>query len=125
MPKVTVINEKKDIEVPAGANLRDELRKHGVEVYPGMACYLNCFGHGMCGTCKVHVKKGMENLSPRSAFEKFNMSFHPMTMLASIGHEEELRLSCQCSVNGDCSVETQPEMNLSGETFWQKPYPNK
>lgn len=125
MPKVTVINEKKDIEVPAGANLREELRKNGVEVYPGMACYVNCFGHGFCGTCKIHVKKGMENLSVRNRLEKLNMSFHPKTMLASIGHEDELRLSCQCTVNGDCSIETQPEMNLSGETFWQKPYPNK
>lgn len=121
MPKVTVINEKKDIEVPAGANLREELRKNGVEVYPGMARYVNCFGHGSCGTCKVLVKKGMENLSPKGMMEKFTV----FRMLSAIGLEDELRLSCQVTVNGDCSVETQPEMNLSGETFWQKPYPNK
>ena len=125
MPKVTVVNEKKEIEVPAGANLREELRKNAVEVYPGMARYVNCFGHGGCGTCKVFVKKGMENLTPKTIFEKMNMALHPMTMLASIGHEDELRLSCQCYVNGDCSVEVRPELNLSGETFWQKPYPNK
>ncbi|MCI0680604.1 MAG: (2Fe-2S)-binding protein [Gemmataceae bacterium] len=125
MPKVTVINQKKDIDVPAGANLREELRKHGIEVYPGTARYVNCFGHGACGTCKIHVKQGMENLSPRSWMEKLNMRFHPLTMLAAIGHEDELRLSCQCTVRGDCSVEVQPEMNLSGDTFWQKPYPNK
>ena len=121
MPKVTVINEKKDIEVPAGANLREELRKHGVEVYPGMTRYVNCFGHASCGTCKVLVKKGTENLSPKGMMEKFTI----FRMLSAIGVENEMRLSCQCTVNGDCSVETQPEMNLSGETFWQKPYPNK
>jgi ferredoxin len=125
MPKVTVVNEKKEIEVPVGANLREELRKNGIEVYPGMARYLNCFGHGMCGTCKLLVKKGMENLNPKGMMEKFTFSFHPLAMLASIGHEEEMRLSCQCTVTGDCSVETKPGMNLSGETFWQKPYPNK
>jgi hypothetical protein len=46
-------------------------------------------------------------------------------MLAVIGHEDEMRLSCQARVNGDCTVETQPAMNWSGENFWQKPYPNK
>ena len=125
MPKVTVVNAKKEIEVPAGSNLREELRKNAVEVYPGMARYVNCFGNGQCGTCKVHIKNGMSNLSPKSLLEKINMSIHPLTMLAAIGHEDELRLSCQCTVNGDCSVEVLPELNMSGETFWQKPYPNK
>jgi hypothetical protein len=36
-----------------------------------------------------------------------------------------MRLACKAQVNGDCSIETQPKMNLSGENFWQKPYPNK
>ena len=36
MPKVTIVNQKKEIEVPAGANLREELRKNGIELkrYP-------------------------------------------------------------------------------------------
>src|SRR5215475_776162 len=121
MPKVTVVNQKKEIEVSAGANLREELRKNGVEVYPGMARYVNCFGHGQCGTCKILVKSGMENLSSKGMMEKFTL----FRMLSAIGHEDEMRLSCQCTVNGDCGVEVQPEMNVSGETFWQKPYPNK
>jgi ferredoxin len=57
--------------------------------------------------------------------ERFNLNAHPLTMLAVIGHEDEMRLSCQVRVNGDCAVETQPAMNWSGENFWQKPYPNK
>jgi ferredoxin len=57
--------------------------------------------------------------------ERFNFNTHPLTMLAVIGHEDEMRLSCQVRVNGDCTVETQPAMNWSGENFWQKPYPNK
>lgn len=121
MPKVTVVNEKKEIEVPMGANLREELRKNGIEVYPGFARYVNCFGHGTCGTCKVLVKKGMENLTGKGLMERMTI----FRMLSAIGHEDEMRLSCQCTVNGDCTVETQPGMNLSGETFWQKPYPNK
>lgn len=125
MPKVTIVNEKKEIEVPAGGNLRQEARKAGVEIYNGIEKYLNCRGLGVCGTCKVIVKSGMENLSPKGIIEKLNLNFHPMTAFASIGHEDDMRLACQTNVNGDCSIEVRPEFNLSGENFWQKPYPNK
>src|SRR5262245_36445073 len=99
MPKVTIVNEKKDIEVPAGSNLRTELKKAGVEVYRGIDKYVNCLGLGFCGTCKVYVKSGMENLGPKSIREKLNLNFHPLTAFAAIGHENELRLSCQTTVN--------------------------
>jgi hypothetical protein len=33
----------------------------------------------------------MENLSPKGAMERFTL----FRMLATIGHEEEMRLSCQ------------------------------
>ncbi len=125
MPKVTIVNEKKEIEVPAGGNLRKEARAAGVEVHGTVEKYLNCRGNGLCGTCRVFVKKGMENLSPKTAMEKINFAAHPMSMLASIGHEDEIRLACQVQVNGDCAIETHPPFNWSGENFWQKPYPNK
>src|ERR1700732_1360021 len=121
MPKITFVNEKTEIEVEQGAKLRQEAQKAGISVYKGISKYLNCFGHGTCGTCKVLVKKGMENLSPKSMMEKLTM----FRMLSAIGHEKEMRLSCQCTVSGDCTVETRPGMNLSGENFWQNPYPNK
>jgi ferredoxin len=125
MPKVVFVNEKKEIEVPEGANLRDAARQAGIPVnfQFGSACLgkLNCMGHGTCGTCKVLVKKGMENLSPPSRWERFRVG----VMLASIGHEKEMRLACLTQVKGDCTIETNPPFNLSGENFWQKPYPNK
>ena len=125
MPKVVFVNEKKELEVAQGANLRKEARAAGVEVHGTVESYLNCRGFGLCGTCRVLVKKGMENLSPKTTMEKLNLSAHPVSMLAGIGHEEELRLSCQVTVNGDCTIETHPAFNWSGENFWQKPYPNK
>jgi ferredoxin len=121
MPKITIVNDKKEIEVPAGSNLRDEAQKAGVEVYSGFDKYLNCRGNGLCGTCRVLVKKGMENLSPKSTIERFKLGM----MMSAIGHEEEMRLACQVKVNGDVSVEVRPALNLYGENFWQKPYPNK
>ena len=125
MPKVTIANEKKEIEVPAGANLRQELRKAGIPVYRGLSRFLNCHGLGLCGTCRVLVKKGMENLGGKTLIEKLNLSAHPMSMFAGIGREDEIRLACQLTVNGDCTIETHPGLNWNGENFWQKPYPNK
>lgn len=125
MPKVVFVNEKKEIDVPVGANLRKEARAAGIEVHGTVESVLNCMGNGLCGTCRVLVKKGMENLSAKSLMERFNLAAHPLTMLASIGHEDEMRLSCQVKVMGDCTIETHPKMNLNGENFWQKPYPNK
>jgi ferredoxin len=125
MPKVTFVKEKTEIEVPVGSNLRQEARKAGIEVYRGLERYLNCRGLGLCGTCKVLVKKGMENLNKKTLMERINMNAHPMTMLALLGNEDEMRLACQVQVNGDCTIETTPAFNWSGENFWQKPYPNK
>jgi ferredoxin len=125
MPKVTFVNEKKELEVVAGSNLRSAALEAGIEIYKGADKVLNCRGFGLCGTCKVFVKKGMDNLSPKTLREKFNLNFHPFTMLAALGHEDEIRLSCQVKVNGDCTIETKPAFNWSGENFWQKPYPNK
>lgn len=128
MPKITFVNdknEKQEIEVPAGSNLRAEARKAGIPIYRGLDKYLNCRGMGLCGTCKVLVKTGIENLSPKGMMEKLNFYLHPMSMLAAIDHETDMRLACQCSVNGDCTVAVQPEFNWYGENFWQKPYPNK
>jgi ferredoxin len=127
MPKVFFVNENKEIEVPEGANLRQEAKKAGINLYRGLAKVLNCFGHGTCGTCKVLVKKGGENLSPKGRLERFTL----WRMLSSIGKEDEMRLACQCQVKGDCTIETKPGLQVSpekdakGKYFWETPYPNK
>ncbi len=125
MPKITFVKEKQEVEVPAGTNLRKAAMQAGIELYPSLHKYLNCRGLGQCGTCRVLVKSGMENLSPKGLLEKINFTLHPITSFAYIGHETEMRLACQVTVNGDCSVATQPAFNADGVNFWQKPYPNK
>src|SRR5689334_1704812 len=74
MPKVVIVNEKKEIDVPQGANLRKSVREAGVEVHGTVETYLNCMGNGLCGTCRVLVKKGMENLNPKTTMEKINFA---------------------------------------------------
>src|SRR5476649_768076 len=98
MPKITFVKEKKEIEVPAGSNLRDEARKAGIEMHQKFPPF-NCFGNGLCATCRVLVKDGMENLSKKGLVEKF--SFAVLHVFEYVGHEDEMRLACQCAVNGD------------------------
>lgn len=119
MPKVTFKKEKKTVEVPEGANLRKVAQNAGVEVYKGLHKYLHCPGLGLCGSCRVYVKKGKENLTQPSIIEKFTTQIgNPEAQFAFIGHEEELRLSCQCRVTGDVEVETAAPCNWHGEKFW-------
>ena len=121
MPKVAFVNEKKEIEVPEGANLRQVAMREGIQLYQGLDRFLNCRGLGVCGTCRVLVKNGAVNLTPKTLRERFRLALS----LAVIGHEDEMRLACQAQVKGDCTIASQPEFNYSGENFWQKPYPNK
>lgn len=120
MPTVTFLNEKKTIEVPAGANLRKEARKAGVQLYPFPHTYVNCMGFGMCCSCRVIIKKGLENCSAEGTMEKLGKS-NPLNLMAldsNLCHDSELRLACQLRVNGDIEVETKPPLNLHGEKFW-------
>ena len=124
MPVIKFLKEKKEIEVPEGANLREEAIKNGIQVYKGATKYwpLNCAGHGVCTTCRVRVRDGQQNLSARRVWERIGWVLHPLGVfgfLDRIGNEDEARLSCQTSVNGDCEVETRPEFNWHGEEkFW-------
>jgi ferredoxin len=156
MPKVVFIKdkEKREVEVADGTVLRDAALKAGIqinylplEIGNGLLGRIfNCHGFGHCGSCKVLVKKGMENLCPkkmkpeeaklhrenvekgaekagqqRSFMERFTL----WRMFSSIGHEDEMRLACQVAIHGDCTVEINPKFNWDGDNFWQKPYPNK
>jgi len=114
MAIVKFVNEKKEIQVPEGSNLRKEAMRAGVGLYPGINKVLNCHGFGHCGSCRVLVAKGMENASPKGFMEKLRLRFS----MAFIGHEDTMRLACQTNVNGDMEVLTTPPLNLYGENFF-------
>lgn len=130
MPKIKFIKEKKEVEVPEGANLRREALRAGVNLYNGINGFgakvnqiFNCHGLGACGTCTVRILKGMENTSPMGLWEKLKFKGLPtpdplLAPLAYIGNEETMRLACCTRVNGDIEVETGPEFNLFGENFF-------
>jgi len=128
MPVVKFIKEKKEIEVPEGANLRKEALKAGINVYSGFnGCgaslnkVMNCYGWGVCGTCRVLITQGMENTNAMTSLEKLKFRVpvpDPMAALAFVGHEDTMRLACQTTVQGDIEVETAPELNLFGDNFF-------
>jgi ferredoxin len=86
--------ENRTIEVPYGANLRRVALENGIDVYGFPAKFLNCRGHGLCGTCKVQVVPDW-NLSDRTNAEERKLKAAP------------LRLSCQAQVEGDITCYTQ------------------
>ena len=114
MPVIKFIKEKKEIEVPDGANLREEAIKAGINVYRAQRHrrrinkYLNCHGLGQCGTCRVKITKGMENTSPmgwraekvpRAGSDAADAAgLDPLPCLAFVGNEETMRLACQTLV---------------------------
>lgn len=114
MPTITFSGEKKEIQVPAGANLRKEALRAGVDLYPGVHRVLNCHGFGQCGSCRVLITKGMENTSRKGFMESGRLA----VSLAYIGNEKEMRLACQTRVNGDITVVTKPPLNLYGDNFF-------
>ena len=135
MPIVKFVKEKKEIEVPEGANLRAEAVKAGINLNQGLnGCgaslnkYLNCntmslgLVGGMCGTCRVLITKGMENCNPMTFRERLKFKAvitpDPIPAMAFVGHEDTMRLACCVKVNGDIEVESGPEVNLFGENFF-------
>jgi ferredoxin len=132
MPLVKFTKEKKEIEVPVGANLRNEAIKAGINLNQGLNGigaginrFMNCKGMGMCGTCRVLITEGIENTNKLTLAEwlKFKTVIptpvpDPIPALAYVGHEEEMRLACCTVVQGDITVESGPEVNLFGENFF-------
>jgi ferredoxin len=132
MPIVKFVKEKKEIEVPEGANLRNEAIKAGINLNQGLNGMgasinriMNCKGMGLCGTCRVLVSKGMDNTNKLTLREwlKFKTIVptpvpDPIPALAYVGHEETMRLACCTTVHGDIEVESGPEINLFGENFF-------
>ncbi len=136
MPVIKVVKEKKEIEVPHGANLRAEAVKAGINLNcavsgvsegidnfsKSVSKVVNCRGFGLCGTCRVNITEGMENTNGVTMRERMKFKYFPfpdpLPCLAYLGHEDTMRLACMTKVEGDVVVETSPEINMFGENFF-------
>ena len=136
MPIVKFVNEKVELDVPFGANLREQAKKAGINTHQGLNGFgasinkiVNCHGFGQCGTCRVRIVKGMENTSDMGLVEKARFrcplptpvtpgGIDPLPCLAFVGNEDSMRLACQTTVQGDIEVEIGPPLDLFGENFF-------
>jgi ferredoxin len=93
MPTITIAG--KIISCSEGANLRQVLLEHGIELYNGNSKYINCRGIGSCGTCAVEI---IGAVSEPNWKDKTRRSLPP--------HQpnRNLRLACQTRVLGDIKV---------------------
>ena len=75
MPKVTFVNEKRELEVADGANLRDERAEGRDRCLLGAVRLSELPGPTACAApCRVLVTKGKENLSPKTRIECFRLA---------------------------------------------------
>ena len=84
MGKVTDANTGKSEEVAKGAAIKGACEKLGVP--------FSC-SEGICGTCRIEVSEGQDNLSPINEKE------------TDLGADKSHRFACQCKLKqGDVKV---------------------
>ena len=86
MPRVTFVDQGKTGEFPAGKSLLSIAGELGIRVSQG------CGGDGACGTCRIEVVEGWENLTSPTPDETYKELEPPH------------RLSCQAKLMGDVTV---------------------
>jgi len=86
MPRVTFADAGKAADFPAGKTLLSCAADLDVRISHV------CGGDGACGTCRIEVIEGWENLTPPTPDETYKELEAPH------------RLSCQCKLLGDVIV---------------------
>ncbi len=86
--------------VQRGELLRTALLRRGFSPHNNNSQLINCRGLGTCGTCAVEVRGGVEP-AEASARERLRLSFPPHR---GVELRPNLRLACQCTVDGDVVV---------------------
>lgn len=88
----TIVNKSTGAKAtaPAGSSFRDVAQEEGLDIPFGCE-------NGICSTCLIQITSGMENLSEKTEQEEFTLDAR--------GADEDMRLACQCKVNGDVEFE--------------------
>ena len=86
MPRVIFVDEGKSAEPPAGKTLLSVALEMGIHISHV------CGGDGACGTCRIEVVDGWNNLTPPTPDETYKELDPPY------------RLSCQSKLIGDVIV---------------------
>jgi len=99
MTTIGFVKENEEVIAAQGSNLREKALQNRIDIYTLGGKLRNCGGYGQCATCIVEIAEGMENLSPRTDFEKRRLKKKP----------DNYRLACQTVVNGSVKVITKPK----------------
>lgn len=92
-PKAENESEKSQLyKVNLNQILYDELERQGLALPHG------CLA-GSCGSCRIHVDKGIENLSPMGVVETDTVD-----SIKSSYPGKNVRLSCRAKVLGDVEI---------------------
>ncbi len=83
MPRVTFADQEKSAEFPTGRTILSCALEMGVTISHV------CGGDGACGTCRIEVVEGWENLTPPTPDETYKELEPPH------------RLSCQAKLTAD------------------------
>jgi ferredoxin len=103
MPIVSleIDGETKEIEAKEGARIFDELEKQGISLPHG------CLA-GSCGSCRILIIEGVENVSAPSTIEKDTVNHMKQTYMEKYGEDymkgKTLRLSCRAKVQGPIRI---------------------
>jgi ferredoxin len=89
MPKLTYADTGESFEVPAGTNLLEFCQENTVP--QDFGCTV-----GSCGTCRVVVVSGAENLNPAGDEE--------LETVEMCTDEAGVRLGCQLVIGGDVTL---------------------
>ncbi len=87
---ITFSLEDLEVEAPVGTPLTEIVAKSGADVTFGCKS-------GTCGTCRIRILEGADNLSAPSREES--------DFLRKLRRPSNERLACQCCVNGDVTIE--------------------
>ena len=127
MPKVTFVKEKMDIEVPHGANLREEAMKAGLEVYQGINRYVNCFGNGQCARVRSSSRKAWRTSAPKVPWRssRFGECCRSSGTSGIALWLVSVKFSAIAPSKPPPAMPISPEPDPKGKFFWETPYPNK
>lgn len=92
MAKIYFKKNYPPLDIDSSSSLMDGLRNSGMPVAS------SCGGEGICGKCRIDIILGHNNLSPINDKEEI--------LRARQNFTANQRLSCQCFVLGDVTLDT-------------------
>jgi adenylate cyclase len=91
---INYLNENRPIEYKSGDTILGTSLKNGIHHSH------TCGGNARCSSCRVVVRKGLKNCTPRTPGEK--------NVARTLGFKSDVRLACQTKITGNISISKPP-----------------